>query len=130
MTAQATANSAPPRYRPLRFGVTRALTRHGAGGAQYLSADQALQAFDARMSDRLAHWARSTPDVSFMAQRARQAASASTGLPTPVARCVFRVGSTRWWLTWPAWRSPSKCPCSWITETRLRPGWAWWPPGW
>ena len=73
MTAQATANSAPPRYRPLRFGVTRALTRHGAGGAQYLSADQALQAFDARMSDRLAHWARSTPDVSFMAQRARQA---------------------------------------------------------
>ena len=73
MTAQAIAASAPPRYRPLRFGVTRALTRAGAGGVQYLSADQPLQAYDARMSDRLGHWARSTPDVSFMAQRARRA---------------------------------------------------------
>ena len=69
MTAQATA--APPRYRALRFGVTRALTRAGAGGTQYLSADQALQPFGTRMSDSLAHWARTTPGASFMAQRQR-----------------------------------------------------------
>ena len=73
MTAQATAASAPPRYRPLHFGVTRALTREGAGGAQYVSADQPLQGFDARMSDRLLHWARTTPDTPFMAQRVRDA---------------------------------------------------------
>ena len=73
MTAQAPAAPAPPHYRPLRFGVTRALTREGADGTQYLSAEQPLQAFDARMSDRLAHWARTTPEASFMAQRQRQA---------------------------------------------------------
>ena len=71
MTAQATAAPAPPRYRALTFGVTRALLRGGAGGTQYLRADEPLQPFGTRMSDRLAHWARATPDVSFMAQRQR-----------------------------------------------------------
>ena len=62
-----------PTYRPLRFGVTRAVIREGAQGALYVSADQALDRYDARMSDRLLHWARTTPDASFMAQRVRDA---------------------------------------------------------
>ena len=71
MTAQATAAPAPPRYRALTFGVTRALLRAGAGGTQYLRADEPLQPFGTRMSDSLAHWARATPDATFMAQRQR-----------------------------------------------------------
>ena len=62
-----------PKFRPLTFGVTRVTVRDGAGGVQYLAAEQALQAFDARMSDSLARWARETPDATFMAQRVRAA---------------------------------------------------------
>ena len=67
--------AAAPTYRPLRFGVTRVVTREGAQGTLYASADQALDRYDARMSDRLLHWAHATPDVSFMAQRVRDADS-------------------------------------------------------
>ncbi|ODS93140.1 MAG: feruloyl-CoA synthase [Comamonas sp. SCN 65-56] len=62
-----------PKFRPLTFGVTRVTVRDGDGGVQYLAAEQALQAFDARMSDALARWARETPDATFMAQRVRAA---------------------------------------------------------
>ncbi len=62
-----------PKFRPLAFGVTRVAVRGGAGGVQYLAAEQPLAAFDARMSDRLAHWARTTPDATFLAQRVRAA---------------------------------------------------------
>ncbi|MFT3776676.1 MAG: feruloyl-CoA synthase [Ottowia sp.] len=65
--------AAPPRYRPLTFGVTRASVRRGAGGVQYLSADQALQGGAERMSDRLLHWAAATPEAIFIAQRERTA---------------------------------------------------------
>ncbi len=62
-----------PKFRPLTFGVTRVTVRDGDGGVQYLAAEQALQTFDARMSDALARWARETPDATFMAQRVRAA---------------------------------------------------------
>lgn len=61
----------PPKYRPLAFGVTRVQVRDAAGGVQYLRAEQPLAPFCERMSDRLIHWARETPDVTFVAQRER-----------------------------------------------------------
>lgn len=61
------------KYRPLTFGVTRAVVRTGDGGVQYLSADQPLQPYGERMSDRLIHWAKTTPDETFVAQRAHEA---------------------------------------------------------
>ena len=66
------------RYRPMRFGVTRGQLRDGAGGVQYLRAEQALEPFAQRMTDRLVHWAEATPDRTFMARRARNA-DGSTG---------------------------------------------------
>ncbi|MGB3068148.1 MAG: feruloyl-CoA synthase [Ottowia sp.] len=70
MTAPETAQ-AQPKYRPLDFGVTRVTTREGQDGAQYLAADMALDSFSERMSDRLVHWATTTPDETFVAQRER-----------------------------------------------------------
>jgi feruloyl-CoA synthase len=55
----------------MRFGVTRAVVRQGAGGVTYLRADQDLQAYPKRMTDRLLHWAGTTPDRVFMARRRR-----------------------------------------------------------
>ena len=62
-----------PRYRALRFGVTRVALRHGADGAQYLLADQDLQPYAHRMTDRLLHWAEAAPDRTWMARRVRLA---------------------------------------------------------
>lgn len=71
-----TSNSMP-RYRPMVFGVTRAQLRSGEGGTQYLRADQALQSYAARMTDRLVHWATTDPDRVFMARRERAADGAA-----------------------------------------------------
>ena len=60
-------------FRPLRFGVTRVQLRHGVGGSRYMLADQELQAYPERLSDRLAHWARIKPEQSFIARRAKAA---------------------------------------------------------
>ena len=73
MNKPSAAPAAPPRYRPLTFGVTRVAVRETADGTQYLAADQALDAFSPRMSDRLMHWAREAPQRTFIAQRARGA---------------------------------------------------------
>ena len=62
-----------PTFRPLTFGVTRVTLRDGAPGTQYLKADQDLQAFPERMTDRLKHWAHTKPDQTFMARRVKQA---------------------------------------------------------
>ncbi len=62
-----------PKFRPLRFGVTRVQLREGAGGTQYLRADQDLQDFPDRLSDRLAHWAAIKPEQTFMARRIKTA---------------------------------------------------------
>ncbi len=59
------------RYRPLEFGVTRVKLREGAHGACYLMADQALQPYAHRITDRLVHWAHTAPDRTWMARRVR-----------------------------------------------------------
>ena len=64
-------NTAP--FRPLQFGVTRVTLRDGAPGTHYLKADQELQPFAQRMTDRLQHWAQAKPDHSFMARRVKLA---------------------------------------------------------
>ena len=58
-----------PAYRPLQFGVTQVEVRAGDAGVQYLRAEQPLQSFPNRMTDRLAHWASVEPQRSFMAKR-------------------------------------------------------------
>ena len=73
MSSALAAPAAPPKYRPLAFGVTRATLHETMDGTQYLMAEQPLQAFGDRMSDRLLHWARATPDTTFIAQRVRGA---------------------------------------------------------
>ncbi|MDB5882938.1 MAG: long-chain-fatty-acid--CoA ligase-like protein, partial [Ramlibacter sp.] len=70
--------AAPPRYRPLKFGITRVEVREGTGGVRYMKAEQALEAFAPRITDRLVHWAQAAPDRTFMARRAKNA-DGSTG---------------------------------------------------
>ena len=60
-----------PKFRPLKFGVTRVSLRDGEPGTRYLQADQALQAFPDRLTDRLQHWANTKPDQTFMARRVK-----------------------------------------------------------
>jgi len=62
-----------PKFRPLKFGVTRVALRDGVPGTHYLTAEQPLQPFAERMTDRLQHWAKTKPDHSFMARRVKQA---------------------------------------------------------
>ena len=64
---------APAKYRPLRFGVTRALLRDGRDGVRYLRGEGELQPHAARMTDRLVHWAETQPQRIFMARRERLA---------------------------------------------------------
>jgi feruloyl-CoA synthase len=61
------------KFRPLQFGVTRVEVRDGPRGIHYLKADQALQAFPDRLSDRLQHWAQHAPDRTLFARRVKQA---------------------------------------------------------
>ena len=70
--------SAHARYRPLRFGVTRAILHEGTAGARYVRADAALQSHALRMTDRLVHGAEKHPDRVFIARRHRHA-DGSTG---------------------------------------------------
>jgi feruloyl-CoA synthase len=62
-----------PKFRPLKFGVTRVSVRDGAPGTRYVQADQALQAFPDRLTDRLQHWAQVKPEQTFMARRVKNA---------------------------------------------------------
>ena len=70
--------TALPKYRDLKFGVTRVVMRDGEGGVRYMRADQPLQPHATRMTDRLLHWASAAPERTFMAQRERNA-DGSTG---------------------------------------------------
>jgi feruloyl-CoA synthase len=54
--------------------VTRVNLRDGAPGVHYLSAEQALQDYPARMTDRLQHWAETAPGRIFIARRQKLAA--------------------------------------------------------
>ncbi|WP_295552924.1 feruloyl-CoA synthase [Limnohabitans sp. Rim8] len=60
-----------PKFRPLKFGVTRVSLRDGEPGTRYLQADQALQAFPDRLTDRLQHWAHTKSNQTFMARRVK-----------------------------------------------------------
>ena len=62
-----------PKFRPLTFGVTQVSLRHGDEGVQYLSAEQPLRDFPDRITDRLAHWAHTAPERTFMARREKLA---------------------------------------------------------
>ncbi len=68
-----TASASSPRYRPLRFGVTEVTTRQDDNGVVYVRATQDLQPHPVRLTDRLAHWAQTTPDRTWMAQRVKNA---------------------------------------------------------
>ncbi|MEY4910957.1 MAG: hypothetical protein RL761_620, partial [Pseudomonadota bacterium] len=67
-----------PKFRPLTFGVTRVALREGVLGTHYLSAEQALQDYPARITDRLQYWAQAAPDRTFMARREKMV-DGSTG---------------------------------------------------
>ena len=58
-----------PTFRPMTFGVTTAVLRDGAAGTHYLRADQELQPYPERLTDRLRHWAETAPDRTWMARR-------------------------------------------------------------
>jgi feruloyl-CoA synthase len=55
-------------YRDFTFGVTRAVKTE-LGGNTYLVAEQALQPYPARLTDRLQHWAQTRPEHTWMARR-------------------------------------------------------------
>ena len=57
-----------PKYRELHFGVDRVAVRN-EGSNTYVRAEQALQPFADRLTDRLLHWAALTPDQPMMARR-------------------------------------------------------------
>ena len=61
-----------PKFRPLRFGVTRVTLKDGVPGTHYLKADQALQAYPERLTDRLQHWATVKPNQTLFARRIKQ----------------------------------------------------------
>jgi feruloyl-CoA synthase len=75
---ESSTNASAPKYRPLTFGVTRAEMREGARGVRYLRAEQPLEAYARRMTDRLLHWAESAPERIFIARRMKNA-DGSTG---------------------------------------------------
>jgi feruloyl-CoA synthase len=58
-----------PKYRALKFGVTRVALRDGPPGVHYLRAEQPLQEHPTRMTDRLQHWVQVAPERIFMARR-------------------------------------------------------------
>ncbi len=60
------------KFRPLKFGVTRVSVRDGHSGTHYLKADQDLQEFPERLSDRLRHWAHEAPERTVFARRIKQ----------------------------------------------------------
>ena len=62
-----------PKFRPLRFGVTRVTLKDGVHGTHYLKADQELQAYPDRLTDRFQHWATNKPDQTLFARRVKLA---------------------------------------------------------
>jgi feruloyl-CoA synthase len=71
--SKSTASRAAAQYRPLHFGVTRAVMSEGANGVSYLKAEQPLQPCALRLTDQLVHWAQTAPERTFLAQRVKNA---------------------------------------------------------
>ena len=65
MSSHATSS---PKFRAFEFGVTRARVNQ-VQGTTYLGADQELLPYAHRMTDRLVHWAKTTPDRVLYARR-------------------------------------------------------------
>jgi len=61
-----------PKYRDLHFGVDRVHVRRD-GEHAYVRAEQPLEKFADRITDRLVHWASLTPEQPMMARRALNA---------------------------------------------------------
>jgi feruloyl-CoA synthase len=66
------------KFRPLTFGVTRAVLRDGALGVHYLRAEKDMPPYPGRLTDRLVHWARTKPGQTLFARRQKNA-DGSTG---------------------------------------------------
>ena len=62
-----------PKFRTLRFGVTRVTLKDGVPGTHYLKADQELQAYPDRLTDRFQHWATNKPNQTLFARRVKLA---------------------------------------------------------
>ena len=61
------------KFRPLKFGVTRVLVQEGAPGTHYVRAEQSLDEFPDRLTDRFAQWVQQTPERTFLARRQKLA---------------------------------------------------------
>ena len=72
-TSTALPAQTAPRYRELEFGVRSIRVREAADGSFYVCSERELEPHAQRMTDRLLHWAQTTPDHSFIAQRERLA---------------------------------------------------------
>ncbi len=66
LTAEAIA-AAP--YRRTRFGITGVNVSPQPDGTIHVTSQPALEPYPVRMSDKLLHWARETPDHTWMAKR-------------------------------------------------------------
>jgi feruloyl-CoA synthase len=76
--AQPLSTIAPaPKYRPLQFGVTRVVMSTSSDGSHFLEADQPLQRYASRMTDRFVHWAQTDPGRVLMARREKPPAGAN-----------------------------------------------------
>jgi feruloyl-CoA synthase len=60
---------ATPRYRKLAFCPEAVNVRHAENGSTYVQTAQPLEAYPQRLTDRLIHWARTTPGNTFIAKR-------------------------------------------------------------
>jgi feruloyl-CoA synthase len=57
------------KFRELRFGITKVQLRSGDAGVQFLKADQALETYPQRLTDRFLHWAEKHPKKVMFARR-------------------------------------------------------------
>jgi feruloyl-CoA synthase len=56
----------------MEFGVPRVIMREGHPGVRYIRAERQLEPYAPTMGERLVHWARTTPDRTLFARRARK----------------------------------------------------------
>ena len=63
-----TSNNMQPKYRAFDFGVTRASIKKMAD-ITYVRAENDLETYGTRLTDRLIHWAKIAPDRTWMARR-------------------------------------------------------------
>ncbi|WP_288392237.1 feruloyl-CoA synthase [uncultured Herbaspirillum sp.] len=62
----------PPRYRSFRFGIGGVDVVPGRDGISLVKTRQPLDAYPARLTDKLIHWAKVDPDRTYMARRDKE----------------------------------------------------------